>query len=151
MSVELAFFNESQLNDIPEQQQFEKWIQLALPLDSHCELALRIIDEDEMVRLNQQFRNRKGTTNVLSFPAQIPEGVDLPLLGDIIICAPVVLHEAKQQQKMIVHHFAHLAIHGTLHLLGHDHHEPKDAQIMEQREVDIMEKLGFPNPYTEVK
>ncbi len=149
--MELVFINESQLKNIPEKSQFETWVEHVLPADKYWELVLTIIDEENMAELNQQFRNKSGATNVLSFPAQIPEGIDVPLLGDIIICAPVVAREAEEQQKQLLHHWAHLTIHGTLHLLGYDHMDLTEAVAMEQLEINAMETLGFPNPYIEVK
>ena len=110
-------------------------------------LLAPIVDELEGKTLNETYRGACGPTNVLSFPfdAEIPE--PLPLIGDIVICAPVVAREAKQQNKDLKAHWAHMIIHGVLHLLGHDHQNDSEAAIMEALETEIMQKLGFPPPY----
>ncbi len=111
------------------------------------ELTIRIVDETESRQLNETWRKCQGATNVLSFPFQCPPGIKVPLLGDIIICAPLVVREAKQQHKSLDAHWAHLVIHGTLHLLGYDHLEEVQAQRMEHLEIQALHHLGYPNPY----
>ena len=111
------------------------------------ELSIRITDNDEAADLNQTYRAKAGPTNVLSFPADVPAETGSGLLGDIVICAPLVQLEAAQRQKSEEAHWAHLVIHGVLHLLGHDHQIPAEAKQMEALEIDLLEHLGFPNPY----
>lgn len=111
------------------------------------EVTIRIVGEAEGRQLNQTWRQRDYPTNVLSFPFDSPPGPDLPQLGDLVICAPVVLREALAQQKTPESHWAHLVIHGTLHLLGYDHQETAQAELMETLEINILTQLGYPNPY----
>ncbi len=119
-----------------------------LPLvPSNVELTIRIVDEAEARQLNERWRQRKGPTNVLSFPFEGAEGIDIPLLGDLVICAPLVEREAAEQQKSRNAHWAHLVIHGTLHLLGYDHIDEQKAQVMESLEIRVLHDLGYPNPY----
>lgn len=110
-----------------------------------AEVVLRLVDEKEGRELNQQFRNKNYATNVLTFVYDDAE----PLMGDIILCAPVINKEAQQQDKNLMAHYAHLTIHGILHLQGYDHIEDSDASCMEQLEIQILTKLGFTNPYLE--
>ncbi len=111
------------------------------------ELTVRIVDGAEAAELNRRYRGRSGPTNVLSFPFDGMPGVDLPLLGDIVVCAPVVVREAREQGKPERAHWAHIVVHGVLHLLGYDHVEPEQARIMEGLEKQILGKLGIPDPY----
>ena len=111
------------------------------------ELTIRIVDEAEAQQLNETWRHRPYPTNVLSFPLESSPDLPIPLLGDLVICAPVVAREAKEQQKSLEAHWAHLVIHGTLHLLGYDHLEESQAQVMETLEINILKNLGYPNPY----
>lgn len=111
------------------------------------ELTIRIVDEAEARQLNEKWRQCPKPTNVLSFPFEVPPYVDIPLLGDIIICAPLVAFEAQQQHKSLHAHWAHLVIHGTLHLLGYDHISEQQAQVMENIEIRVLHDLGYPNPY----
>jgi len=132
----------------PTRAQARAWVSAALDQQpAAAELALRVVDEEEARALNRQYRGKDYATNVLSFPAELPGVVDLPLLGDIVICAPVVRAEAAQQGKAVMAHWAHMVVHGTLHLLGHDHQDDEQAVEMEQRERDILSHLGFPDPY----
>ncbi len=137
----------SSLKDIPTDDEFRRWVGAALTNDSQQELTIRIVDPEEIQLLNQQYRNKDKTTNVLSFPCDLPAEVDIPLLGDIIICAQVVLDEATTQQKTLKSHWAHMVVHGTLHLLGYDHIEDDEAEEMEALETKIITELGFPAPY----
>ena len=111
------------------------------------ELSIRITDNEEAADLNQAYRAKAGPTNVLSFPADVPAETGSGLLGDLVICAPLVQREAAQQKKPEEAHWAHLVIHGVLHLLGHDHQVPAEAEQMEALEIDLLGHLGFPNPY----
>lgn len=112
-----------------------------------AELAVRVVDTAEMTSLNRQFRGKDGPTNVLSFPYEPMPGVETELLGDIVICAPVVSAEAVTQNKPLEAHWAHIVIHGVLHLLGYDHHGEAEARVMEAEEIRLLSSLGFPDPY----
>lgn len=134
--------------DIPDNRLFRKWAKKALSVyDQDAELTIRIVDEKEGMTLNRKWRKKKGPTNVLSFPYSDETGLANGLLGDIIICAPVIRREAKEQKKTPESHWAHMVIHGTLHLLGYDHIKPEDAGKMESLEIKLMESLGYTNPY----
>ena len=134
--------------NIPGSSVIKSWVRAALcDLRKNAELTVRIVDKDEMAELNQRWRQASGTTNVLSFPATGTESIVPDLLGDIVICAPVVEKEAQQQNKSLTGHWAHMVIHGVLHLLGYDHNEENDAEIMENLEIQILAKLGIENPY----
>ena len=110
-------------------------------------LTVRIVGMAEMVELNETYRHKDGVTNVLSFPFEPPPGIPLSQLGDIIVCAPVVKDEAAQQDKPVMQHWAHMVIHGLLHLLSYDHITEAEAEEMETLEVEILSGLGIPNPY----
>jgi probable rRNA maturation factor len=113
-----------------------------------AELTIRLVDEPESQELNREYRQKDKPTNVLSFPADLPDIVNLPLLGDLIICAPVVAKEAEEQQKPLESHWAHMVVHGTLHLLGYDHIDENDANIMEAIETDVLAAMSIACPYT---
>ncbi len=147
-TIELCLQNASGAGDIPEQSEFEQWVETALQGMPAAILTIRIVDEAESAALNGQYRHKAGATNVLSFPAELPEAVDLPLLGDLVICAPLVASEAEEQGKPVKAHWAHLVIHGTLHLLGYDHIEAAEAEEMESLEIRLLRQLGLSNPYT---
>lgn len=138
---------------VPSATSFRRWVEAALHgRIRDADLALRIVGEDEGRALNRHYRGKDKPTNVLSFPAdigdiQLPKGVTLPLLGDIVICAPVVASEAKAQGKGVNAHYAHLTVHGVLHLLGWDHQNDAEAQAMEQLEREILAGLGLGDPY----
>ena len=118
--------------------------------EQEYELTIRVVDEEESQSLNSQYRGKDNPTNVLSFPFEAPAEIELDLLGDLVICAPVVGKEATEQSKEEIAHWAHMVIHGTLHLQGYDHIEDEEAEAMEALEVKILSALGFPDPYTEV-
>lgn len=140
----------------PPDRDLSDWAAAALPgLDHAAELTVRLVDEEESRRLNAQYRQQDKATNVLSFPSGSDEalrqllaesGEPVPL-GDLVICVPVVAREATEQGKSTRHHWAHMVIHGVLHLAGYDHEVSEDADIMEARERAIMDQLGFPDPY----
>jgi len=133
---------------LPSAAKLHQWLQFALQERAdESELTLRIVDEAEITALNHRYRGKDGATNVLSFPYQPLPGVESGLLGDIVICAPVVAQEAIAQSKTLEAHWAHITIHGVLHLLGHDHQEVQDAGQMEQLETQLLGKLGFADPY----
>lgn len=133
---------------IPSRYYFQRWVNTALLGRTRLtEVTLRIVDKKESTELNEIFRHKKGPTNILSFPFEPPPEVYSPLLGDIVIYAGLVNKEAKQQRKTYIAHWAHLVIHGCLHLVGYDHSDPKDARKMEALEIQLLEELGYENPY----
>ena len=133
---------------VPASTSFRKWVAAALSgRIREADLAIRIVDEREGRALNRHYRGKDYATNVLSFPAELPEGVKLPLLGDLVICAPVVAREASEQGKTVTAHYAHLTVHGVLHLLGWDHGDAREAECMEQLEREILAGLGVDDPY----
>lgn len=133
---------------IPAANSFRRWAAAALDgRIREADLAIRLVDDREGRSLNRHYRNQDYPTNVLSFPADLPEGVRLPLLGDLIICAPVVVREAADQNKKVNAHYAHLTVHGILHLLGWDHEDEREAECMEQLEREILASLGIADPY----
>ncbi|SQH77984.1 putative metal-dependent hydrolase [Shewanella benthica] len=135
---------------LPSQEDFELWVRIALrDTMTQAELTIRIVDEAESQNLNSSYRGKDKPTNVLSFPFEAPPEIDIPLLGDLIICAPVVEFEAKQQNKSLQAHWAHMVVHGCLHLLGYDHIQDAEAEEMESLETQLIESLGFNNPYKE--
>ncbi len=148
--IELELQRLSRVDDEPTAAQFELWVETVLDDQvSDIELVIRIVDEPESAALNEQYRHKVGPTNVLSFPVELPEGVETPLLGDLVICAPVVVREAQEQNKLVQDHWAHLVIHGVLHLLGFDHIEDQQAEQMEAEEIFVLKKLSINNPYQE--
>ena len=135
---------------LPSADQLQRWVDMALSgHPSDTELVIRIVDKEESSRLNEQYRHKQGPTNILSFPFEIPEGVPLNLLGDLDICAPVVAEEAEDQNKLLEDHWAHIVVHGVLHLLGYDHIDEIDAEEMERKEIAILAQLDISNPYNE--
>lgn len=136
--------------NVPSNEKLRKWAREALRQKiNSAEVTIRIVDEKEMAELNSVYRHKTGTTNVLSFPFITQEKVEIeiPILGDIVICAEVVNREAKEQDKSLESHWAHMIVHSVLHLLGYDHEQEEDALMMENLEKDILQKLGFKNPY----
>ncbi len=134
--------------NVPAVGSMRRWAELALSdMMEPLELSVRIVGEEEGTSLNKKWRNRSYATNVLSFKATAPPGVTPRPLGDIVLCAPVVLCEAKQQCKPVMAHWAHLLLHGTLHLLGYDHERQRDAEVMERQERQFLKTLGFADPY----
>lgn len=133
---------------VPDEQAFTQWVTQALQGHREvAELTIRIVDAKESASLNEHYRHKHGATNVLSFPFQSPEEVQLDLLGDIVICAEVVEKEALEQDKSFDAHWAHLTIHGVLHLLGYDHITSSEASEMESFEIQVLQQLGYENPY----
>jgi len=137
--------------EAPSEEDFRRWCELALRQRSaDSELTIRLVDESEGRELNRTWRQKDYATNVLSFPADVPdEFLDIPLLGDLVICVPVVAREAAEQGKPLAAHWAHLVIHGCLHLLGYDHIEDAEAEEMENLERQLLAELGHPDPYAE--
>ncbi|HRD66377.1 MAG TPA: rRNA maturation RNase YbeY [Candidatus Competibacter sp.] len=149
MSLELDVQIALDMPGLPTDLELRRWAEAALagadyPKDA--ELTIRIVNEAESTALNEAYRHKQGPTNVLSFPFEAPSEVETPLLGDIVICAPVVLREAIGQSKTPAAHWAHLVAHGVLHLLGYDHDE-EQAEAMESLEIRILAGLGYPDPY----
>lgn len=132
--------------NLPDQADFELWAQQAGP-KAPFELSIRVVDEAESQQLNETYRQKSGPTNILSFPCEVPPGVPNHLLGDLVICAPVVVREAREQGKPEEAHWAHLVVHGVLHLRGYDHIAAEDQDEMETLEIEILAGLGYPNPY----
>lgn len=136
---------------LPKQAQFQQWAEMAIgAVTSDVELLIRVVDREESALLNQQYRQKSGPTNVLSFSVQIPEEVAIDLLGDLVICAPVIAEEAIAQNIYSDDHWAHIVVHGVLHLLGHDHIEAAQAQQMEAKEISLLKQLNIKNPYDEI-
>lgn len=141
---------------LPAAVSFRKWVAAALDgRIRQADLAVRLVGNKEGRALNRHYRGKDYATNVLSFPAEIaegvklPKGVKMPLLGDLVLCAPVIAREAKEQKKPLASHYAHLTVHGALHLLGWDHEDSREAECMEQLEREILAGLGLPDPYLE--
>ena len=138
--------------DIPDADSMRHWVSAAMRDEAATlELSVQIVDEQESAALNQQYRGKSGPTNVLSFPFDAVTPEPLPILGDLVICAPVVNREAIEQNKPAEAHWAHMCVHGVLHLLGYDHAGDSDAQVMEALETTILLDMGFPAPYSEEK
>lgn len=136
---------------VPPVRELVRWAETAcrgVPgAPGSAEMTIRIVGEAESRELNNRFRKANRATNVLSFPFEDPPGVETAILGDVVICAPVVAREAAAQRKRVRAHWAHLVVHGVLHLLGYEHDDDGDAEIMEALEDDILGTLGFPGPY----
>jgi probable rRNA maturation factor len=148
IEVQVVFSSPGQ----PDKAQIQQWVDAALQgYDKDTEIVVRIVDVHESAQLNKQYRHKPGPTNILSFPADIPEGIGLNLLGDLVVCAPVVEREALEQQKTLSHHWAHIIIHGVLHLLGYDHILDDEAEVMESKEISILQTLNISNPYQQVQ
>lgn len=136
--------------DLPDPERLRTWVRAALvERGEGAELTLRVVDEAEMRDLNRRYRGKDGPTNVLSFAYEAAAGVGPPLLGDLVVCAPVVRREATEQGKRFEDHFAHMVVHGCLHLLGYDHLEVEEARRMERLETDILREFQIANPYEE--
>lgn len=134
----------------PDEDDIRRWVAAVLSAEAttaDVEITVRIVDEAEMAELNERYRHKTGPTNILSFPFDAPPGVECNLLGDLVIAAPVVQREAREQDKTETAHWAHMIVHGTLHLLGYDHQQPAEAEAMETREISILQQLGYANPY----
>jgi probable rRNA maturation factor len=146
--IRVDLHNASRARRVPGEDEFRRWAEAAAQR-KEAEVSIRIVDEAESAELNQTYRHKSGPTNVLSFPFEVPEGVPNELLGDLVICAGVVEREAEAQNKSAEAHWAHMVVHGMLHLQGYDHIEDGEAEAMEAEEIAILAHLGFPNPYEE--
>jgi len=149
IGLELDYQNPQHFSEIPDKDQITRWLQIACSMDIPYSVSVRIVAKEEAQQLNKQYRNKDYATNVLSFtfdPPPIP--MDVTHLGDLILCKQVVEKEAKQQNKATHDHWAHLIIHGALHLQGYDHLTDAQADNMEQLEISLLNKLGMTNPYS---
>ncbi len=137
---------------IPDSALIAEWASAAYKKvgTEEAELTVRIVDEKDGRELNQRYRNKRGATNVLSFPFEDPPQIKTNILGDIVVCAPVLSREAVNQGRPLTAHWAHLVVHGVLHLCGYVHDHERDAVRMQRLESEIIEQLGFPNPYKEL-
>ncbi|TNF32876.1 MAG: rRNA maturation RNase YbeY [Gammaproteobacteria bacterium] len=148
MPMRLVIERACEDSNIPSDRLFRRWAHAVLDTRKpDAEVYLRIVSRDEMRSLNHEYRGKDKPTNVLSFPAGLPAGIPLPLLGDIAICASVVSEEAVAQGKPVRAHWAHMLVHGLLHLLGHDHQADKEAAAMEAEEIAILRSLDIASPY----
>ncbi len=134
---------------IPSLEQIEAWANAVLVAENtgEQEITVRFTDDEESQTLNHEYRGKDKPTNVLSFPFEVPPGIEMNLLGDLVICVPVIMREAQEQDKTPTNHYAHMVVHGILHLLGYDHIDDADADIMEAKEIRILASLNIGNPY----
>ncbi len=158
MNVDLELQNPYAFTVIPNKSECQQWVEavlLAINYEKPCSLVIRFVDEEEGMALNHDFRNKDYATNVLSFPYEVSE-VELNIaelansenhIGDLVLCEKIVTDEANQQKKVLIEHWAHLIIHGTLHLHGYDHLTGDQAEAMESLEIEILKKIGYTNPY----
>ncbi len=145
LDLQLACESETGL---PDEALFQRWLDAAvIPFQEDAEVTVRLVDEPESHELNLTYRGKDKSTNVLSFPFEAPPGIELPLLGDLVICRQVVEQEAQEQGKPLEAHWAHMVVHGSLHLLGYDHIDDDEAEEMEALETEIMLALGYADPY----
>jgi probable rRNA maturation factor len=148
MAITLDYQLASEHGEYPSQDDVQTIVNAAiLPFQTDAEVTVRIVDAAESQQLNLTYRGKDKPTNVLSFPFQQPPGMELPLLGDLVICTPVVAAEAQEQGKTLAAHWAHMIVHGCLHLLGYDHINEDDASEMEAEEIQILQQLGYADPY----
>ncbi len=149
MSAIVDYQIASQSESLPSETDLKTWITAVLQSQGvdQKEVTVRVVDEDESRDLNLTYRGKDKPTNVLSFPFEAPKGIDIPLLGDLVVCAPVVATEAQEQNKPLMHHWAHMIVHGTLHLMGFDHIDDEDADQMESLEKQILSQFSIDDPY----
>ena len=158
MTIELELQIATNTKTLPHPSKFKEWVGVVFSNNNitakhldNLELTIRIVDQEEIIDLNYRYRHKKGSTNVLSFSGYLVEsvedGLEYNVLGDIVICAAVVEYEAKKQNKELLSHWAHMVVHGILHLLGYDHENEQEADIMENMEIILMHQLGFESPY----
>ena len=149
LDLQLATADETGL---PTEAEFQQWLNAAVtPFQADAEVTIRLVDKQESHALNLEYRGKDRPTNVLSFPFEAPPEIEMNLLGDLIICRQVVEAEALEQQKPLNAHWAHMVVHGSLHLLGYDHIEDDEAEEMEGLETEIMQNMGFIDPYISEK
>ena len=148
MSINIEIQRVCSLKSIPNDEKFQLWSEAVLKERiTTTELNIRIVEEHEIAELNKRYRGKNKSTNVLSFPFDAVTPDPMPILGDLVICAPLVAREAQEQSKEIESHWAHLVVHGILHLLGYDHETVDDTKIMETLESEILTKMNYPAPY----
>ena len=149
--LELTIQNQQKEFEIPAENKLMAWAEKALLQDEDSQVTLRIVDTDESQALNKEFRGKDKPTNVLSFPMEMPDefaqALDFKLLGDLVVCADIVVQESEQQNKTTEAHWAHMLTHGMLHLQGYDHINDNDDEEMEALEIKILKQSGFENPY----
>ena len=146
MPLKLELQVASSEQELPEQAEFQQWLNTCFP-DIKGSVLVRIVDAEESAELNQHYRQKEGPTNVLSFPFDLPDEIENDHLGDLVLCAPVIRREASEQGKSVMHHWSHMLIHGVLHLLGYDHLNDEEAEEMEGIEVELLSRLAVSNPY----
>ena len=145
LDLQIAVENEK---DLPTYEDILLWLDSTLAkFKPQAEVTVRVVDEPESQELNHDYRGKDKPTNVLSFPFEAPPGIDIDLLGDLVICKQVVEREAIEQNKPLISHWAHMVVHGCLHLLGYDHIEDQEAEEMESLETEIMKSMGYSDPY----
>jgi probable rRNA maturation factor len=148
MNLQLSVQYSAARAGLPAKSSLQRWASAALRgVGRGVALGVRIVGAAESAELNRRFRRKHGPTNVLSFPFEAPSGTRSEVLGDLVICAPVVQREARAQRKPVRAHWAHMVVHGILHLRGYDHLNRRDATVMEKKEIRILKELGFANPY----
>jgi probable rRNA maturation factor len=150
MSADVEIQVASKEKELPADEDFMQWTEAALE-NKDASVVIRIVNEGESRQLNREYRGRDKPTNVLSFPFEVPPEVPSKHLGDLVICAPVVAEEAAQQGKPLLHHWAHMVVHGLLHLQGYDHLQEDDARRMESLECKLLREMGIPDPYGEIE
>ena len=155
MRTELEIQRATTSINTPDDNQFQLWVNaIDVQQDKSFSLSIRIVEEPEARQFNREYRNRDYATNILSFPVELPKGLPVEvrqsLLGDLLICAPVVAREAREQKRPEADHWAHLTVHGILHLLGYDHEQDEAALVMESLEKEILNKLGISDPYQDI-
>ncbi|QIB52886.1 rRNA maturation RNase YbeY [Pseudomonas sp. OIL-1] len=149
-AIEVDIQRATEASGQPDDESLRRWAGLALRGKPGHELTIRLVDADESRELNHEYRGKDYATNVLSFPSDLPPELNIPLLGDLVICVPVVLQEAAEQGKTAEAHWAHMVIHGCLHLLGYDHVEDTEAEEMETLERQLLGELGISDPYLSI-
>lgn len=151
--MEVSLDIQREVDALPNNKEILNWVKEVLTTEKHgdTELTVRFVSKEESAELNEQYRNKKGPTNVLSFPFDAPAEVEINLLGDLVICSDVVKQQAIEQSKQELAHWAHMIVHGTLHLLGYDHLTDVEANEMETKEITILSQLGYSDPYREIE
>ena len=149
MTITIDLQNDSDFTEVPDTSDFQRWVTAAMRSESvQLEQTICVVDEAQSRELNRRFGGRDNATNVLAFPAD-SDYLDYDCLGDLGLCAPLVVAQARQQNKAVSAHWAHLVVHGMLHLQGYDHQNDAEANAMEALEVEILDTLGYTNPYND--